>query len=83
MDQASIIAAHEFCTDHRMELEKDSLCGCFFCLHIFHPREIEKWIDTKGTALCPYCGIDAVIGEYSGYPITENFLFEMQEYWFG
>ena len=35
------------------------------------------------TAICPYCGIDSVIGENDGYPLTEDFLEEMFEEWFG
>ncbi len=78
-----IIAAHEYCTNNKDSLQEDSVCGCFYCLKIFSPSEIKDWIpDTKGTALCPYCEIDSVIGESSGYPITKEFLEEMQKYWF-
>ena len=34
------------------------------------------------TALCPRCGIDAVIGSESGYPVTKRFLERMQAQWF-
>jgi hypothetical protein len=52
-------------------------------LEIFSPQEIYEWIpDISGTAVCPYCGIDSVIGESSGYPITKEFLQEMYDYWF-
>ena len=37
----------------------------------------------KDAAICPYCGMDSVIGESSGYPITKEFLQKMQEHWFG
>lgn len=61
----------------------DSSCGCFYCLTIFSPSEIVEWIqDEKETAVCPYCGIDSVIGESAGYPITKEFLEKMQKYWF-
>jgi len=78
-----IIAAHKYCTNNKERLQRDSVCGCFYCLKIFSPKEITEWIpDTNGTALCPYCEIDSVIGESSGYPITKEFLEEMQKYWF-
>jgi acetone carboxylase gamma subunit len=35
------------------------------------------------TALCPYCGIDSVIGDKSGFPITKEFLEKMYQHWFG
>lgn len=82
------IEAHNFCTNNMPTLKKDSLCGCFYCLNIFNPAEIENWIigdnaaDKLGTAICPYCGIDSVIGESSGYPITKNFLAKMKNHWF-
>ena len=83
MKNEAVISAHKFCTNHKAELIKDKKCGCFYCLEIFEPCEIIQWLkDPGGTALCPYCGIDAVIGESSGYPITKEFLKSMQEYWF-
>ena len=78
-----VIAAHEYCTNNKDSLQRDPVCGCFYCLKIFAPSEIGEWIPgAKGTALCPYCGIDSVIGESAGYPITKEFLEEMQKYWF-
>lgn len=77
------ILAHKYSANHQMELEMDEKCGCFYCLKLFKPSEITQWVaDTNGTAICPYCGIDAVIGESSGYPITEEFLIKMSNYWF-
>lgn len=77
------IEAHRYCTNNKEKLLQDSKCGCFYCLKIFHPREIVNWIeDSSGTAICPYCGIDSVVGENSGYPITKTFLSEMRRYWF-
>ncbi|GGE85710.1 cytoplasmic protein [Priestia taiwanensis] len=74
--------AHRFSSHHRNELEKDTLCGCFYCLNIYSPREIKEWCDNEKTAICPHCGIDSVIGESSGLPITELFLKEMHKVWF-
>ncbi|MEH7403877.1 cytoplasmic protein [Gottfriedia acidiceleris] len=74
--------AHRFSSHHRNELEKDKLCGCFYCLKIYSPSEIKEWCDNEKTAICPYCGIDSVIGESSGFPITELFLKGMHKVWF-
>ncbi len=77
------VEAHKFSSNNRVQLITAKKCGCFFCLKIFAPMEIESWLTgDPGTALCPYCGVDAVIGEHSGYRITEEFLREMQQYWF-
>ncbi|MBE6593102.1 MAG: cytoplasmic protein [Ruminococcaceae bacterium] len=83
MKKSDLVAAHRYCTNNRESLKKDSVCGCFYCLKIFSPTEITEWIkDANKTALCPYCEIDSVIGEGSGYPITKDFLGEMKKYWF-
>lgn len=75
--------AHQFSSNHKPELMKDKVCGCFYCLMIFDPQEITDWVtDTRGTAICPYCGIDSIIGESSGYPITTEFLQAMKKVWF-
>jgi hypothetical protein len=60
----------------------------------FAPTEIVAWsgLDvaafenpdaaSTGTALCPHCGSEAVIGDQSGYPIGPEFLSRMNEAWF-
>jgi hypothetical protein len=79
------IVAHEFSSNHKKKLIKDSCCGCFSCCEIFDPALIKGWLNDKRdeTAMCPFCGIDSIIGESSGYPITYEFLKKMNEYWFG
>lgn len=77
-----IIEAHHASAHHRKQLENSTVCGCFFCLEIFSPKEIHEWVDNDDTALCPYCGIDSVLGDSSGFPITEEFLRKMRKYWF-
>ncbi len=77
------IEAHKFSSNHKEQLLQDKICGCFYCLTIFNPSEIDFWIkDVSGTAVCPYCSIDSVIGESSGFPITKEFLEKMHSYWF-
>ena len=84
-----LVKAHSYSCNHKPELENDSICGCFYCLEIFKPSEIEDWLfadndcDRRGTAVCPYCFVDSVIGESSGFPITKDFLKIMYELWFG
>ena len=83
--RSDVIEAHRFSSNHMPELKKDKKCGCFYCLAIYAPSEITEWIigDRRGTAICPKCGVDSVIGESSGFPLTEEFLSQMKEYWFG
>ena len=89
MTEADLIydKAHKLSMMHRGQIMESSLCGCFYCLYIFPKEEIEEWIDSESkpegeTALCPKCGIDAVIGDKSGFDISKEFLTHMNLYWF-
>lgn len=79
-----LIQAHKYSSNHRSSIIEDKQCGCFYCLKIFSPTEISSWIEDAhdGTALCPYCEIDSIISESSGFPITLDFLKKMRSYWF-
>jgi hypothetical protein len=79
-----VIAAHAHSIRHRPEVEASGKVGCFYCLAIYPPAEIERWVDdvTGETAVCPHCGIDSVIGDASGYPVTNDFLQRMKAHWF-
>jgi wobble nucleotide-excising tRNase len=79
--------AHKHSSGHRVEVQSSATCGCFSCCRRFEPSSINEWVDqdekgTGQTALCPFCGIDSVIGDKSGFPITNKFLAEMNRYWF-
>ncbi|MBE6980714.1 MAG: cytoplasmic protein [Ruminococcaceae bacterium] len=82
------IKAHHHSNNHMDALKQDKVCGCFYCLRIFNPIQIEEWIvddnpcDKTGTAICPFCGVDSIIGESSGYTITQSFLRGMKKCWF-
>jgi len=74
--------AHRRSIRHRDEVLASEKCGCFYCLENFPPSSISTWADSEATALCPFCGIDAVIGSASGFPVTREFLERMRKYWF-
>lgn len=77
------IEAHKYSSSHKNKLLADKKCGCFYCLEIFNPKEIIDWVEERdGTAICPYCNMDSIIGESSGHSITKEFLKEMKNYWF-
>ena len=78
----NIVAAHQHSSRHRAEVLSSELCGCFYCGRVFPPAEIVDWTDGGMTALCPKCGIDSVLGAASGFPVTGEFLGEMNRHWF-
>jgi hypothetical protein len=81
------IAAHAHSIWHRGEILASTICGCFYCLKRFTPNQISDWVNEPGdagyTALCPFCGIDLVIGSASRYAITNDLLRRMNQHWFG
>lgn len=76
-------AAHKASFKNRESIEKSQTCACFYCGSVFSPSMIEEWTDGEQTAICPHCGIDSVLGDYSGYPMTEEFLNELHKFSFG
>ncbi|HKI52943.1 MAG TPA: cytoplasmic protein [Anaerolineales bacterium] len=84
---ADIIKAHKHSSHHRAEVIESEICGCFHCLEMFPPEDIEEWWDEGEsgigqTAVCPRCGIDSVIGSRACFPLTKTFLIRMHDYWF-
>lgn len=79
--------AHKHSSFNEHEIQNSLTCGCFYCLKVFIPNEVNEWIDENdsntATALCPFCGIDSVLGSASGYPVDDkSFLKSMHERWF-
>ncbi|WP_084005615.1 hypothetical protein [Magnetovibrio blakemorei] len=80
----NVEVAHKYCRKHRNSLEVSQKCGCFHCLKIFDPKEIVIWLNEgTGTAMCPYCGIDAILGDKDVGLLTPEFLQKMHDFWFG
>lgn len=96
LSRADLEGIHRDSSRHRAAIEGSQRCGCFYCLATFPPAEIADWIDPEGetppgvddldvgkTALCPRCGIDAVLPDaIPGVSLDENVLQQMQTYWF-
>lgn len=59
---------------NRGEIERSKRCGCYSCTAVFDASEICEWVDGGLTAICPHCGIDAVIGDASGITIDRRTL---------
>ena len=87
MLRTTLQEAHKHSAAHRDEITKSDKCGCFYCKKVFPSTEIREWIDEDvssvgQTALCPQCGVDSVIGDKSGLPLTPHFFSEMHRFWF-
>jgi len=85
IDSDDLTLAHKHSFKNRSEVLASEVCGCFCCLNIYPPSRISEWVterDGEGTALCPMCGIDSVIGSASGYSVTAERLERMEKRWF-
>lgn len=77
--------AHKSSAAHKAEILAGSICGCFYCEQTFLQTEIEDWIaedhENGETAICPKCGIDAVLSDQ--FPVSDKyFLKAMNKLWF-
>jgi len=77
--------AHKVSFKNEQLVKKSKMCGCFSCGKIFPATEIVNWAPdgVDRTAMCPYCLIDSVIPDASGWLMDGEFLEEMNRYWFG
>lgn len=82
--------AHKATIYHEKQIRDSKVCTCFYCGYQFDPQIEEEldWIDEgpnkERTLRCPMCMIDCVIGDASGFPITDDdFIFTCTENWFG
>jgi hypothetical protein len=82
IDTALYDAAFAHASRHRAEIHASTRCGCYFCFHTFPHTEIKAWVDSDQTALCPACGIDAVIGDASKHRLDGRFLRQMHTHFF-
>ena len=67
---------------NREEIEESDICVCLSCCEIFYASEVEAYIDEGETALCPICGIDAVIGDCTGISMDSATLNELHKEFF-
>jgi hypothetical protein len=79
----NINMAPKFAIHNKNTLEMVKECSCYYCFKVFSPSEIKEWVDKEqDTAICPYCGIDAVIPVYLPEDKDLMNLKKINEYWF-
>lgn len=68
--------------DNRPELEKYPYAWCYYCCKRFESKLINEWTDKGQTALCPNCGVDAVLSETERIVLNEEIISDAYDYWF-
>lgn len=88
--EIDLIKAHEHSKNNYHEIMNGYHFACFYCFDVIETKEILTFNDSNGndhvyenTVICPCCGIDATIGQRSGYDIFDiDFIEAMGLYWF-
>ena len=58
---------------NRAIIERSVKAACYDCCCIFEAAKVQDYVDEEDdTALCPICGMDAVLGDASGLPIEDT-----------
>lgn len=92
MNKNTLKQIHSHSFRNEAELKKSHKAGCFYCVTTFTPSDIVDWLDEtdvikntsagKRTALCPFCGIDSVLGNAADYEVTKTLLVNLKEEFF-
>lgn len=82
MNEENMKSLHKLSSKHRVHVENAREVGCFCCCQLFDPETIKEWTDEKQTAICPLCGVDAVIYSTALFPLDRDLLMSMYTYWF-
>ena len=87
LNRADLGSIHRYSAHHRELVERSERAACFYREQVFSPSKVTDWIDgeqtetgdtTNGvTALCPRCGIDAVLPSDAPVPFTSDMLAQM------
>ncbi len=80
-NKAELDTAHRHSFRNRDMLARGGKCGCFYCLRTFDAGDVIQWVHDDATALCPLCGIDAVLSSRRA-SIEPAFLLQMHAHWF-
>ncbi|MFN2212723.1 MAG: hypothetical protein ACK2UE_06595 [Anaerolineales bacterium] len=89
MKDLDLFNATKYAFNNRDELIQSDICGCYYCINMFPSSEIVEWVwerksnlESDQTGICPYCGIDSIIGSESGIPICVDILYTLNRLFF-
>ncbi len=74
-------AVHHLSFCNRGAVKESTHVGCFYCCEEYSADQITAWVDKGRTALCPICGIDAVLPD-AWIAVNEELLVLLQERYF-
>lgn len=81
-DPVCLQRAYEHSKLNRRFMSQGTVCRCFHCLGEFPAERISHWTDQGETALCPVCGVDAVLSSQAD-PLSETLIGQLRHTYFG
>ncbi len=71
--------------DNEVQILHSKTCSCLFCRQTYDARLVHDWVnDEQGiSAICPECGMDAVVGDNNGEPMDKALLKELNLAFYG
>ncbi len=74
---------HAYSSSNKDLIEESTICYCFHCQKKMDSKEIVNYLkEGSGTALCPYCGVDAILPDSVEEEINDEIITGMNKYWF-
>lgn len=70
--QADAIELELKATNNREALKHTLHASCFSCIQTFGSWQVTVWVDYGKTAVCPLCGVDAVIPGIIPYEVLRK-----------
>lgn len=80
--QPPVQEAAEYAMHNRAALAESLVAACYYCQTVFQAALVSEYADGGQTALCPYCGTDAVLPSRAGYDFSPAGLQALNEFWF-
>lgn len=66
----------------RSQVEEAARVGCYYCCRVFDAIYVDEFLSEPERAICPYCGVDALLIESSEWPMHPKLLAAIRRYHF-
>lgn len=73
---------HAYSSHNQNLIATANQCYCFYCKRSMNKNDIKDYTDDGQTAICPTCGVDAIIPDSIEESLDDAVIQEMNEYWF-
>ena len=80
--EAQLKKLHAYSSHNKDLVAASEKCYCFHCKAVVSTFLIKDFADNGQTAICPKCGIDAMIPDSVEENIDTEIITELNEYWF-